>query len=55
MEVKIEHGIDGTKLAVSRNDAIIIVDELSFNNICECLCEWSTRIFLVKQDHLDER
>ena len=28
MEVKIEHGIDGAKLAVSRNDAIIIVDTI---------------------------
>ena len=55
MEVKIEHGIDGAKLAVSRNDAIIIVDTIrASTTYVNAFASGATRIVpCSSRDHLD--
>ena len=57
MEVKIEHGIDGAKLAVSRNDAIIIVDTIrASTTYVNAFASGATRIVpCSSRDHLDEK
>ena len=57
MEVKIEHGIDGAKLAVSRNDAIIIVDTIrASTTYVNAFASGATRIVpCSSRAHLDEK
>ena len=57
MEVKIEHGIDGAKLAVLRNDAIIIVDTIrASTTYVNAFASGATRIVpCSSRDHLDEK
>ena len=57
MEVKIEHGIDGAKLAVSRNDAIIIVDTIrASTTYVNAFASGARRIVpCSSRDHLDEK
>ena len=56
MEVKIEYGIDGAKLAVSRNDAIIIVDTIrASTTYVNAFARGARRIVpCSSRDHLDE-
>ena len=57
MEVKIEHGIDGAKLAVLRNDAIIIVDTIrASTTYVNAFASGATRIVpCSSRAHLDEK
>ncbi len=57
MQVNIEHGIEGAKVAVSRNDSIIIVDTIrASTTYVNAFASGATRIIpCSSRDHLDEK
>ena len=57
MQVNIEHGIEGAKVAVLRNDSIIIVDTIrASTTYVNAFASGATRIIpCSSRDHLDEK